>query len=111
MKIGGGIRKALEYVTENGRKPFSQWLLNLKDRKARAIILRRINQAEDGNFGPCRTLKDGLVELKVQFGPGYRIYVGLDGNALIILLCGGDKGSQKRDISLAREYWDDYKRG
>jgi putative addiction module killer protein len=111
MKFSVSAQKAFEYVAGNGRNPFSQWLLNLNDRKARAIILRRINQAEEGNFGAYRALGDELFELKVQFGPGYRIYFGLDENILIILLCGGDKGSQKRDISHAREYWDDYRRG
>ena len=84
-------RKAVEYNTNKGNKPFSEWLLRLKDRKGRAVILRRINQAEEGNFGNYRALHDGLFELKIPLGPGYRVYFGLDGDSLIVLLCGGDK--------------------
>lgn len=101
-------RKAVEYTTPLGKKPFSDWLIRLKDRKARAIILRRISQAEEGNFGFFRDLKAGLFEFKVPFGPGYRVYFGIDGDILIVLLCAGDKGSQNRDITVARKYWADY---
>jgi putative addiction module killer protein len=101
-------RKAVEYTSEAGKKPFAEWLLRLKDRKGRAIILRRINQAEEGNFGSYRDLHDGLFELKIDFGPGYRIYFGIDGDSLIVLICGGDKGGQQRDIFTARKYWADY---
>jgi putative addiction module killer protein len=104
-------RKAIEYKADSGKKPFSEWLLRLKDRKGRAVILRRINQAEEGNFGNHRDLHDGLFELKVPFGPGYRVYFGIDGDSLIVLLCGGDKGSQDRDIELARKFWADYQEG
>ena len=108
MLIRHQKRKAVEYTAGSGKKPFSDWLLKLKDRKGRAIILRRINQAEEGNLGTYRDLHDGLFELKVNYGPGYRVYFGLDGNVLLVLLCGGDKGSQVRDIDLARKYWSDY---
>ena len=81
----------------------------MKDRKGRAVILRRISQAEEGSFGVYRDLHHGVFELKVNFGPGYRIYFGIDGDTLIVLLCGGDKGSQDRDITAARKYWADYK--
>ena len=94
--------------TDSGKKPFADWLLRLKDRRGRAIILRRINQAEEGNFGNYRDLQDGLFELKIPFGPGYSVYFGIEGTELIVLLCGGDKGSQERDIMLARKYWADY---
>ena len=111
MLIRQRKRKAVEYTTDRGGKPFSDWLVRLKDRKGRAVILRRINQAEEGNFGNYRDLHHGLFELKVPLGPGYRVYFGLDGDALIVLLCGGDKGSQDRDIATARKYWADYKEG
>lgn len=108
MLIRQRKRKAVEYRTDAGKKPFSDWLLRLKDRKSRAVILRRINQAEEGNFGSYRDLREGLFEIKISLGPGFRIYFGIDGNELIVLLCGGDKGSQERDIMLARKYWTDY---
>ena len=103
-------RKAVEYKTEKGKKPFAEWLLQLKDRKGRAVILRRISQAEEGNLGNHRDLHGGLFELKIDFGPGYRVYFGIDGDTLIVLLCGGDKGSQARDITTARKHWVDYER-
>ncbi len=109
MRIQIRQRKTKEYVTESGKKPFAEWLLKLKDRKSRAIVLRRIGQAEEGNFGTHRDLGDGLFELKIDFGPGYRVYFGLDGDTLIILLCGGNKGSQDRDIETAKKYWADYR--
>jgi putative addiction module killer protein len=104
-------RKAVEYTTDSWRKPFAEWLLRLKDRKGRAVILRRINQAEEGNFGVYRDLHGGLFELKIDFGPGYRVYFGIDGDAFIVLVCGGDKGGQERDIAAARRYWEDYQGG
>ena len=109
MRLAPKVRALEEYVTANGRKPFADWLLNLRDRKGRAIILRRLSEAEEGNFGIYRELKDGLFELKVAYGPGYRVYFGIDGDELILLLCGGDKGSQNRDIAAARKYWFDYR--
>ena len=111
MKLASHPRKVLEYVAPNGKKPFAEWLLKLKDIKGRAIILRRINQAEEGNFGNYRDFGEGLYEFKISFGPGYRVYFGIDGDALIILLCGGDKGSQDDDLRKAKRYWEDYRKG
>ena len=108
MLIRQRQRKAVEYTADSGKKPFSEWLTRLKDRKGRAVILRRISQAEEGNFGAYRDLHRGIFELKIPYGPGYRIYFGIDGDELIVLLCGGDKGSQDRDILVARRYWADY---
>jgi putative addiction module killer protein len=71
-------------------------------------VLRRISQAEEGNFGAYRALRGGLYELKINYGSGYRIYFGIKDDSLIILLCAGDKGSQQRDINQARKYWADY---
>ena len=108
MLIRQQQRKAVEYTPGSGKKPFSEWLTRLKDRKGRAVILRRISQAEEGNFGTYRDLHRGIFELKIPYGPGFRVYFAIDGDELIVLLCGGDKGSQERDILVARRYWADY---
>ena len=103
-------RELVEYETESGRCPFSEWLGGLKDVAARAIIRKRLNRIRMGNFGYARSVGEGVFELKIDFGPGYRVYYGLDGDTLVVLLCGGDKGSQERDIRKANEYWQDYRR-
>src|SRR3989338_10450823 len=103
-------RELLEYEIENGRCPFSEWLDRLKDVAARAIIRKRLNRIRMGNFGNTRSVGEGVFELKIDFGPGYRAYYGLDGDTLVVLLCGGVKGSQERDIQKANEYWRDYRR-
>ncbi len=108
MRLTVKIRKAEPYSTQDGKRPFGDWLWRLKDLRAKAKIVHRVDRAELGNFGKYRDLHAGVFELKEDFGPGYRIYFGLDGDDLIILLMGGDKGSQNRDIAKAREYWDDY---
>ena len=103
-------RELVEYETENGKSPFSEWLSRLKDISARAIIRKRLNRIRIGHFGNTRSIGDSVFELKIDFGPGYRIYYGLGGDTLVVLLCGGDKGSQDRDIQKAKEYWQDYRR-
>ena len=103
-------RELVEYETENGRCPFSEWLDGLKDIAARAIIRKRLNRIRIGNFGHTRSVGEGVFELKIDFGPGYRVYYGFDGDTLVVLLCGGDKGSQEIDIRKANEYWQDYRR-
>lgn len=99
-----------EYVTENGFCPFSRWLENLSDITARAKIRVRINRVRLGNFGDCKGVGDGIQELRIDFGPGYRVYFYKDGLKLVLLLCGGDKKSQARDIKNAIQYLLDYKR-
>jgi len=101
-------REIREYVTSQGHAPFGVWLLSLKDLKTRARIRVRLDRLSLGLLGDCKSLGQGLQELRVDFGPGYRIYFGQDGSQLVILLCGGDKSTQKRDIEKARAYWKDY---
>lgn len=82
---------------------FNKWLRKLADRKARIIIGARIDRIRAGNFGDVKALGGGLSELRIAFGPGYRVYFTMEGERLVILLAGGDKSSQSRDIAAARE--------
>ena len=90
-------RKLLLFETADNRCPFLDWLLNLKDLKGRAIIRARLERIKLGNLGDCKGLGVGISELRISFGPGYRVYFGRQ-DTIIVLLCGGDKSSQKRDI-------------
>ncbi len=104
------LRRLLNYQTQDGRKPFDRWFKELRDKKGRSVIATRLERFEKtGNPGYWRALGEGLCELKIDFGPGYRVYYGEDGGVLVILLCGGDKDKQNKDIRKAREYWDDYR--
>jgi putative addiction module killer protein len=101
-------REVLIYETAEGKSPFEDWLGGLKDAVGRALVRKRINRVRLGNLGRNRSLGDGVWELKIDFGPGYRVYYGEDGPRIVVLICGGDKGSQDRDIAKAKEYWRDY---
>ncbi len=100
--------EVLEYVSESGSCPFQDWLENLKDVKGRAIIRKKINLLRLGYFSDSRSLGDGLFEIRIFFGPGYRVYFGKQEKKIVILLCGGKKDSQKRDIEKAQKYWKIY---
>ena len=99
------------FESRTGGCPFSEWLSNLKDIKARSIIRARLERIALGNMGDCKSVGAGVIELRIAFGPGYRIYFGLDGNNLVILLCGGDKKGQKKDVARAKLLWMEYKHG
>ena len=96
-----------EYLTADGKNPFRQWLDRL-DVKTRARIQARVLRFSTGNLGDHKGVGLGVWEARVMFGPGYRIYFGRDGRALIVLLVGGDKASQAHDISTAQAHWRDY---
>lgn len=81
---------------------FARWLLNLRDRKAQTIIAAQIARIMLGNLGDTKSLGEGLYELRIAFGPGYRLYYTIENGALVILLAGGDKSRQSRDIAAAR---------
>lgn len=85
------------------------WLEALKDVRAKAQIQARLVRVAAGNFGDCKPLRDGVQELRIDYGPGYRVYLSKQGPILVLLLCGGDKANQSRDIERAIEYLKDWK--
>ena len=93
------------YLTRNGRDIYQEWHDGLRDSRARVSVERRINRLAEGNFGDHKYCRDGVWELRIDLGPGYRIYYALHGTRIVILLCGGDKGSQAADIHRAVAYW------
>src|SRR5262245_11263583 len=96
------------YVAVGGRKPFAAWFAEL-DPVARAKVTRAIVRLEQGNNSNVKSVGEGVLEYRIDFGPGYRIYFGRDGEALVILLTGGTKRRQQRDIDAAHAYWLSYK--
>lgn len=97
------------YETSRGKCPYNEWLKSLKDLQGKAKIRVRIDRLEMGNFGHCRNVGDGVYELKIDYGPGYRIYYGMIGRTCVLLLSGGTKRGQDSDIKRAKEYFADYK--
>jgi putative addiction module killer protein len=89
---------------------FNEWLKSLGDRKGRGVIRTRISRLQLGLFGDAKSVGEGVNELRISFGPGYRIYYALEGKSVILLLCGGNKSMQDKDIKLAKEFWNDYRR-
>jgi putative addiction module killer protein len=101
--------KLREYLSENGQNPFNDWLVGLRDIRARARVDTRLNRASLGNLGDYASIGGGVFELRIFYGPGYRVYYSLERNKVILLLLGGTKGTQKRDIQIARAYLEDYR--
>ena len=99
-----------DYVTQAGKDPFKNWLASLADRMARARLLARVQRMAAGNFGDCKPLDGGVWELRIDHGPGYRVYYARAGSRLILLLIGGDKRRQQTDIATALDYWQDWQR-
>ncbi|WP_250624529.1 type II toxin-antitoxin system RelE/ParE family toxin [Pinirhizobacter soli] len=99
------------YVSaEDGFQPFGDWLERLRDNKGQLAVIRRIGRMQQGNFGDWKYCRDGVRELRVDVGPGYRIYFGVAHDCVVLLLCGGDKRSQASDINKAVHLWDDWQR-
>lgn len=92
-----------------GKDIFGDWLASLKDLRARAKIAVRIDRVAAGNFGDCKSLGEDLYELRIDSGPGYRVYYTMIGKQMVLLLCGGDKRKQSSDIEKAHEYIEDFK--
>lgn len=102
-------QQIFEYVTKDNLNTFKEWLSNIKDKKTKAIIHKRITRLKLGLFGDTKNLKNGIFESRIDYGPGYRLYFGKQGDKIIILLYGGSKRSQSSDIKLALKYWIDFK--
>ena len=96
------------YTTIDGKAPFREWYMGLRQQEAKAIISQRLDRISLGLMGDWKSLQDGVFELRVNYGPGYRVYFGQDGQKLVLLLCGGDKKTQDRDIKTAKKYWENY---
>jgi putative addiction module killer protein len=103
-------RQTVIYQAKNGQQPYVDWLDNLTDAKVKAAIFARIARLRLGLFGDSHTVGDEVSELRIHIGPGYRIYYSEINNQIVILLCGGDKSSQKKDIKTAKQYLEDYRR-
>lgn len=97
-----------KYQRSDGSRPFDAWLESLRDVMALHRIGARITRLRAGNFGDCKSVGGGVLELRIDYGPGYRVYLGRHGQTLVLLLCGGDKHTQARDILAARNYWHDW---
>ena len=97
-----------DYLSPEGFDPYADWLASLADRQAKARVLVRVLRMGAGNFGDCKALSDGVWELRIDHGPGYRVYYAQAGKSLILLLAGGDKRKQKADIAIAIDRWNDW---
>ena len=101
--------ETITYQDSSGHKPYADWLGSLTDKQAKARILVRVNRIATGNFGDCKPLRDGVQELCIDHGPGYRVYLSRQGPVLVLLLCGSDKSDQNRVIKQAVDYLNDWK--
>jgi putative addiction module killer protein len=100
------LKVIIAYQTKDNKEPFSEWLISL-DNTIRGRVFTRLKRVEEGNYGDHKRFH-GILELRFNFGKGYRIYCGEHGNTLVILLTAGDKSTQHKDIQKALEYWEDY---
>jgi putative addiction module killer protein len=103
------VIEIVNFKDANGRSPIEEWLSSLRDKIAKARITSRLRQLQSGNMGDARPVGEGVVELRVHVGAGYRVYLGRYGERWIVLLCGGDKGTQTKDIARAKAYWAEWK--
>ena len=95
------------FETGDGKVPFSDWIDTYARDEIQGVILARIERVEEGNFGDCKWEGDGVFGLRIDSGPGYRVYFGNDGD-IVVLLWGGIKRTQRRDVEMARKYWKEY---
>ncbi len=97
------------YQTEDGKTPFNDWLFSIKQEKAKIAVLNRLGRLRQGNLGYWKRI-ESIFELKIDIGPGYRVYFGEHNKTIVVLLVGGTKKKQNKDIQLAKDYWIDFKR-
>jgi putative addiction module killer protein len=103
-------RELRVYESPSGKVPFDDWIEGLRDAKGRAQIQVRLDRLEQGNFGDSKPVGQGVLELRIDVGPGYRVYFGEDGPVIILLLIGGDKSTQAKDIKTAKRHWLQYRK-
>ena|ERR1700677_4112077 len=108
--VFGTPKEVVAFRRREGQVPFEEWLNDLNDKIAVARILARLARVRQGNPGDCKPVGEGVSELRVDHGPGYRVYFGQKGRTLVVLLCGGDKRTQARDIRIAKQYWHEFKK-
>ena len=104
------MNEVRRYTTNSRKDVIGDWLANLADIRARAKVSVRIARLEAGNFGDCKPIGEGVWELRIDWGPGYRVYYSVIGKTVVLLLCGADKRTQSTDIKRAIEYLKDYKK-
>lgn len=97
------------YQSSAGEQPFVEWLQGMSDRQARTRIEARLARVAVGNLGDVEPVGEGVLELRIDWGPGYRVYFSRVGQVIVLLLCGGDKRTQQKDIKRAKAYFEDYK--
>lgn len=96
------------FVTDDGRRPYAEWYDSLRDTMSKRRINNRLTQVREGNLGDINSVGGGVMEMRLHFGPGYRIYFGRADTTIVLLLCAGDKDTQDSDISIARQHWARY---
>ena len=101
-------KTVLAYEDGNGHEPYTEWLNTLRDVQGKARIRTRLRRLAAGLYGDCESVGEGVKELRMFFGPGYRVYFGEDAENIVILLLGGDKSTQEQDIKTAKAYWKEY---
>ncbi|MEG5059529.1 type II toxin-antitoxin system RelE/ParE family toxin [Microcoleus sp. A2-C5] len=103
-------REIRRYKTPDGKVPFGEWFDSLRDRNVRVRIKSRLDRVEEGNLGDIKSVGQGVFELRINYGPGYRLYFGQVGLTIVVILVAGDKSTQEQDIRQAIAYWKDYER-
>lgn len=107
----GQPKETIVYHAAPGVSPFDEWIAGLRDRQTVARIQKRLIRLRAGNPGDYKAVGAGVYELRLDFGPGYRIYFAFSGQQVVLLLCGGDKSTQASDIASAIAYWEDFQKG
>lgn len=111
-RIGYNVKEANKinvYYDQWGNSPYAEWLASMRDARAKARIMMQVDRMELGLFGDSAPIGEGLSELRIHFGPGYRVYYGKEQSNEYLILCGGDKSTQTKDIQRAKGYWRDHK--
>jgi putative addiction module killer protein len=103
-------RRIVIFKTSDGRAPFKEWLDNITDQATSAAIVQRLTRLRLGLFGDCKAVGGGVSELRINHGPGYRVYFALSGDEVVLILVGGTKQTQRKDIKTAQKYWAEVKK-